>query len=61
MNLFYDEISSKLHEKSTDEESIIKIHSIAVASFNILSRQKKCRNLRRFHERFENSTQEAEQ
>jgi hypothetical protein len=40
MNSFYDEISSKLHEKSTDEESIIEIHSIAVASFNILSRQK---------------------
>jgi hypothetical protein len=40
MNLFYDEISSKFHEKSTDEESIIEIHSIAVASFNILSRQK---------------------
>ncbi len=40
MNSFYDEISSKFHEKSIDEESIIKIHSIAVASFNILSRQK---------------------
>ncbi len=40
MNLFYDEISSKFHEKSTDEKSIIEIHSIAVASFNILSRQK---------------------
>jgi hypothetical protein len=40
MNFFYNEISSKLHEKSTDEESIIEIHSIAVASFNILSRQK---------------------
>jgi hypothetical protein len=40
MNLFYDEISSKFHEKSTDEESTIEIHSIAVASFNILSRQK---------------------
>ncbi len=40
MNFFYDEISSKFHEKSTDEESAIEIHSIAVASFNILSRQK---------------------
>jgi hypothetical protein len=40
MNFFYDEISSKFHEKSTDEESIIEIHSITVASFNILSRQK---------------------
>ncbi len=40
MNFFYDEISSKFHEKLTDEESIIEIHSIAVASFNILSRQK---------------------
>jgi hypothetical protein len=40
MNLFYDEISSKFHEKSTDEESIIEIHSIAIVSFNILSRQK---------------------
>jgi hypothetical protein len=40
MNLFYDEIPSKFHEKSTDEESIIEIHSITVASFNTLSRQK---------------------
>jgi hypothetical protein len=40
VNLFYDEISSKFHEESTDEESIIEIHSIAVASFNTLSRQK---------------------
>jgi hypothetical protein len=40
VNLFYDEISSKLYEKSTDEESTIEIHSIAVALFNILSRQK---------------------
>jgi hypothetical protein len=40
MNLFYDKISSKFHEKSTDEESIIEIHSITVVSFNILSRQK---------------------
>jgi hypothetical protein len=40
MNLFYDEISSKFHEKSTDEESTIEIHSIAVVSFNTLSRQK---------------------
>jgi hypothetical protein len=40
MNFFYDEISFKKHEESTDEESIIEIHSIAIASFNILSRQK---------------------
>jgi hypothetical protein len=40
MNFFYDEISSKFHEKSTDEENIIEIHLIAIASFNILSRQK---------------------
>ncbi len=40
MNSFYDEISSKFHEKSTNEKSAIEIHSIAVASFNILSRQK---------------------
>jgi hypothetical protein len=40
VNFFYDEISSKLDEESSDEESAIEIHSIAVASFNILSRQK---------------------
>jgi hypothetical protein len=40
MNFFYDKISSKFHEKLTNEESIIEIHSIAVASFNILSHQK---------------------
>jgi hypothetical protein len=40
MNSFYDEISQKFHEKSTDEKSTIEIHSIAVASFNTLSRQK---------------------
>jgi hypothetical protein len=40
MNPFYDEISSKFHDESTNEESTIEIHSIAVASFNILSRQK---------------------
>jgi hypothetical protein len=40
MNSFYDEIPSKFHEKSEDEESTIEIHSIAAASFNILSRQK---------------------
>jgi hypothetical protein len=40
MNLFYDEILSKHHDESTDEESIIEIHSIAVVSFNILFRQK---------------------
>jgi hypothetical protein len=40
MNFFYDEISSKFHEKSINEESIIEIHSITIASFNTLSRQK---------------------
>jgi hypothetical protein len=40
MNFFYDEISQKVHENSTDEKSAIEIHSIAIASFNILSRQK---------------------
>jgi hypothetical protein len=40
MNLFYDEISSKFHEKSTDAKNTIEIHFIAVVSFNILSRQK---------------------
>jgi hypothetical protein len=40
VNSFYDEISPKFHEKSTDEESTIEIHSIAVVSFNTLSRQK---------------------
>jgi hypothetical protein len=40
MNFFYDEISSKYYEKSTDEKSTIEIHSIAVASFNILFRSK---------------------
>jgi hypothetical protein len=40
MNFFYDEISSKFHEESTDEKSTIEIHSIAVVSFNTLSRQK---------------------
>jgi hypothetical protein len=39
MNSFYDEISS-IENESSNEESIIEIHSIAVASFNILSRQK---------------------
>jgi vacuolar-type H+-ATPase catalytic subunit A/Vma1 len=40
MNPFYDEIPRKFHENSTDEKSTIEIHSIAVVSFNILSRQK---------------------
>ncbi len=40
INFFYDEISSKFHEKSTNDESTIEIHSIAVVLFNILSRQK---------------------
>jgi hypothetical protein len=33
-------MSSEFEDESTDEKSTIKIHSIAVASFNILSRQK---------------------
>ncbi len=37
MNSFYDEISSKFHEKLIDEKSIIEIHSITIVSFNILS------------------------
>jgi hypothetical protein len=40
VSFFYDEISSKFHKKSTDEESIIEIHSITIVSFNTLSRQK---------------------
>jgi hypothetical protein len=40
MNSFYDEISQKFHDESTDEKSTIEIHLIAVASFNVLSRQK---------------------
>jgi hypothetical protein len=40
MNPFYDEIPPKFHDESTNEESTIEIHSIAVVSFNILSRQK---------------------
>jgi hypothetical protein len=40
INSFYDEISSEYEDELVDEESIIEIHSIAVASFNILSRQK---------------------
>jgi hypothetical protein len=40
INLFYDEISSKLENESSDEESIIEIHSITAASFNTLFRQK---------------------
>jgi hypothetical protein len=40
MNSFSDEVSQKFHEKSINEESIIEIYSIAIASFNILSRQK---------------------
>jgi hypothetical protein len=40
MNSFYDEISPKFHEKSTNEESTIEIHSIAAVPFNTLSRQK---------------------
>jgi hypothetical protein len=38
VNFFYDEISSKFHEKSTDDKSIIEIYSITIASFNTLSR-----------------------
>ncbi len=40
INSFYDEISSKFEDESSDEENIIEIHSIATASFNILFRQK---------------------
>jgi carboxylesterase type B len=42
INSFYDEISSKYKDKylNDDSKNTIKIHSIAVASFNILSRQK---------------------
>jgi hypothetical protein len=40
VNLFYDEIPSKFHEKSTDAKNTIEIHFIAAVSFNILSRQK---------------------
>ncbi len=40
INSFYDEISSKCEDESANEESTIEIHSIAVASFNTLFRQK---------------------
>jgi hypothetical protein len=40
VNSFYDEFQQKFHEESTDEKNTIEIHSITVASFNILSRQK---------------------
>jgi hypothetical protein len=40
INSFYDEISSKCEDESADEESTIEIHSIVVASFNTLFRQK---------------------
>jgi hypothetical protein len=40
INSFYDEISSKFEDKSLDEKNTIEIHSIAAASFNILSRQR---------------------
>jgi hypothetical protein len=33
-------MSSEFEDESTDEKSTIEIHSIAVASFNILFRQK---------------------
>jgi TolB-like protein len=39
MNSFYDEISS-IEDESSNEEKTIEIHSIAIASFNTLSRQK---------------------
>ncbi len=41
INLFYDEISSKYRDEylNDESESTIKIHSIAIASFNILFRQ----------------------
>ncbi len=40
INLFYNEISSKLENKSLNKESIVEIHLIAVVSFNIIFRQK---------------------
>jgi hypothetical protein len=40
INSFYDEFVFEFKNKSANEESIIEIHSIAVASFNILFRQK---------------------
>ncbi len=41
INSFYDEISSKYKDEHLDElKSVIEIHFIAAASFNILSRQK---------------------
>ncbi len=42
INSFYDEISSKYEDEcsNNESESAIEIHSIAVASFNTLSRQK---------------------
>jgi hypothetical protein len=40
INSFYDEISSKFEDKSVDEKSIIEIHLIAIALFNILFCQK---------------------
>jgi hypothetical protein len=45
MNSFYDEIESKFEDESVNEESIVEIHSIAIASFNILFRQKMLRYL----------------
>jgi hypothetical protein len=40
INSFYDEISSKFEDELSNEKSIVEIHSIATASFNILFRQK---------------------
>jgi hypothetical protein len=42
INSFYDDISSKCKDEYLNDESksVIKIHSIAAASFNTLSRQK---------------------
>jgi hypothetical protein len=40
INPFYDEFVSEFKDESAIEESIIEIHSIAVASFNTLFRQK---------------------
>jgi hypothetical protein len=40
INAFYDEISSEFKDESSDEERIVEIHSIATASFDILSRHK---------------------
>jgi hypothetical protein len=40
INSFYDEIESKFEDELVNKESIVEIYSIAIVSFNILSRQK---------------------